>query len=110
MPRSKSSLLARLAFKPTGWRAFVARSLVLLGLVGALSTSLAINARARGLPVQEGILNFGKVSEHVYRGAQPDSDGIKHLQKLGVKLIVNLRMPPDGWKEEETEAVASGMV
>jgi protein tyrosine/serine phosphatase len=68
------------------------------------------SAGARGLPAQEGILNFGKISEHLYRGAQPDATGIKNLKKLGVKLIVNLRMEGDGWKDEAAEAVANGIV
>jgi protein tyrosine phosphatase (PTP) superfamily phosphohydrolase (DUF442 family) len=66
-------------------------------------------AGERGLPVQEGILNFGKVDEHVYRGAQPDADGIRNLKRLGVKLIVNLRLPEDCWKEEPAEALANGI-
>src|SRR5579883_1695601 len=66
--------------------------------------------QARGLPVQEGILNFGKVSEHLYRGAQPDAAGIASLKKLGVKLIVNLRMPGETWKQKEAEATANGIL
>lgn len=68
------------------------------------------SAQARGLPVQEGILNFGKVNEHLYRGAQPDGVGLQHLKKLGVKLIVNLRLAGDGWKEEAAEAAANGIL
>jgi protein tyrosine phosphatase (PTP) superfamily phosphohydrolase (DUF442 family) len=76
-------------------------------------TLLAVNiceGGERGLPVQEGIPNFGKVDEHLYRGAQPDAAGIQNLKKLGVKLIVNLRMPWDGWKEEAAEAQANGIL
>jgi len=67
-------------------------------------------AGERGLPVQEGILNFGKIDDHVYRGAQPDATGIQNLKRLGVKLIVNLRQPGDGWKEEAAEALAHGIL
>jgi tyrosine-protein phosphatase SIW14 len=83
-------------------------------LASSLLTALFVcstwSSRARGLPAQEGILNFGKVSEHLYRGAQPDAAGIKNLRKLGVKLIVNLRMPGDGWKDEVVEATANGIL
>lgn len=75
----------------------------------ALSLSTTSLLHARGLPVQEGILNYGKVSERLYRGAQPDGDGIKSLKRLGVKLIVNLRMPGEAWKDEAALAESSGI-
>ncbi len=84
-----------------------ARIFLLLMLFAAATTR---SIWARGLPVQESILNFGKVSERLYRGAQPDANGIKSLKKLGVKLIVNLRMPGDGWKDEAVEATANGIL
>jgi len=39
----------------------------------------------------EGLPNFHKVSEGLYRGGQPEENGIKHLKKLGIKTVVNLR-------------------
>jgi protein tyrosine phosphatase (PTP) superfamily phosphohydrolase (DUF442 family) len=88
----------------------ITASRVFPALLFAFTVCLGSSAEARGLPVQEGILNYGKVSERLYRGAQPDADGLKTLNRLGVKMIVNLRMPGDGWKEEEAEARASGIV
>jgi protein tyrosine phosphatase (PTP) superfamily phosphohydrolase (DUF442 family) len=79
----------------------------LLLLLFAVSVCIA---GERGLPAQEGILNFGKVDDHLFRGAQPDAAGLQSLKKLGVKLIVNLRMPGDSWKEEESEAMANGIL
>ncbi|MDD5492763.1 MAG: dual specificity protein phosphatase family protein [bacterium] len=38
-----------------------------------------------------GLGNFGKVSEDVYRGAQPDVQGFAALKKMGIKTIINLR-------------------
>jgi protein tyrosine/serine phosphatase len=38
-----------------------------------------------------GVENFHKVSEHLYRGAQPTAEGMGQLQKLGIKTVVNLR-------------------
>jgi protein tyrosine phosphatase (PTP) superfamily phosphohydrolase (DUF442 family) len=38
-----------------------------------------------------GVPNLHKVSEDIYRGAQPSVNGIRKLKKLGVKTIVNLR-------------------
>jgi protein tyrosine/serine phosphatase len=81
----------------------------LLFLIGAANCLLAGDVPARGLPVTEGILNFGKISDRLYRGAQPDSEGVEHLKKLGVKLVINLRQPGDCWKDESAAVIASGI-
>ncbi|MBI5778242.1 MAG: dual specificity protein phosphatase family protein [Planctomycetes bacterium] len=39
----------------------------------------------------KGLSNFAKVSETLYRGAQPDKEGFAELKKLGIKTIINLR-------------------
>jgi len=39
----------------------------------------------------KGLSNFFRVSETLYRGAQPSSEGINTLKKMGVKTVVNLR-------------------
>ena len=38
-----------------------------------------------------GLTNFAKVSDVLYRGAQPDAEGFAELKKMGVKTIINLR-------------------
>ena len=38
-----------------------------------------------------GLSNLHKVSDDLYRGAQPTAEGMKELEKLGVKTVVNLR-------------------
>jgi tyrosine-protein phosphatase SIW14 len=38
-----------------------------------------------------GLPNSYKVSDELYRGAQPTAAGMKQLEKLGVKTVVNLR-------------------
>ena len=40
---------------------------------------------------ENGLPNFHKVSDRLYRGAQPTTQGVRQLQALGVKTIVNLR-------------------
>ena len=62
-----------------------------------------------GEPGLEGIVNFGKVNDGLYRGAQPDTLGIGNLKRLGIKTIINLRMTNEVWKAEETEANANGI-
>ena len=79
--------------------------------LGCLFLALANGfAAQRGLPPREGIANFGKVTEMLYRGAQPDAVGITNLSKLGIKTIINLRMPKEVWKDEETAARANGIL
>src|SRR3954471_21597482 len=86
------------------------KGLLAASAAGGLALCLIFNAGARGLPAQNGILNFGKVSEALYRGAQPDSTGIENLQKLGIKAIINLRMTNDLWQPEVVEAAAHGIL
>ena len=75
----------------------------------ALAMSLC-PAEGRGLPVRAGVLNFGQIDAKLYRGAQPDAAGLQNLKRLGVKLIINLRMPDEVWKPEAAEAAAMGIV
>jgi protein tyrosine/serine phosphatase len=38
-----------------------------------------------------GLPNFHKINDGLYRGAQPAPEGIKELEKLGIKTIIGLR-------------------
>jgi protein tyrosine phosphatase (PTP) superfamily phosphohydrolase (DUF442 family) len=38
-----------------------------------------------------GLPNFARISDALYRGAQPTAEGMRELEKLGVKTVVNLR-------------------
>jgi uncharacterized protein (TIGR01244 family) len=80
-----------------------------LGLALLLVAGNLAGARERGVPASEGIVNFGKVNDGLYRGAQPDTTGIKNLARLGIKTIINLRLTNDVWKAEEAEVRASGI-
>jgi protein tyrosine phosphatase (PTP) superfamily phosphohydrolase (DUF442 family) len=40
---------------------------------------------------QPGVPNFHKVSDDLYRGAQPSEEGFRQLEKSGIKTVVNLR-------------------
>lgn len=48
-----------------------------------------------------GISDGGKVNEFLYRGSQPNENGIEELHKLGVTLIVDLRGEFNGTREKE---------
>src|SRR5260370_23033491 len=57
----------------------------------------------------EGIHNFYKVDEHVYRGAQPTNEGFEYLAKIGVKTVMDLRGAGEGRRDEESVVTAAGM-
>jgi protein tyrosine/serine phosphatase len=40
---------------------------------------------------EEGLSNFHKVSDRLYRSAQPSTAGMSKLKDLGIKTVVNLR-------------------
>ena len=63
----------------------------------------------RGLSPSEGIVNFGKVNDRLYRGAQPDALGINNLKKLGIKTILDLRTTNEVWAVEAAAARANGI-
>jgi uncharacterized protein (TIGR01244 family) len=57
-----------------------------------------------------GIRNFHQVNEHLFRGAQPTDDGFQALAKLGVKTVLDLRMPDEHSTAGEEQSVkAAGM-
>ena len=51
-----------------------------------------INDERQAVPIQkEGLANFYKVSDILYRAEQPTSKGFQSLQDMGIKTIVNFR-------------------
>ncbi len=56
-----------------------------------------------------GVHNFHEVNDHVYRGAQPSTEGFKSLAKLGVKTIIDLRESGNRSRAEERAVEADGM-
>jgi protein tyrosine phosphatase (PTP) superfamily phosphohydrolase (DUF442 family) len=42
-----------------------------------------------------GVVNFTKVTEKLWRGAQPDTKGFLELRKAGVRTVINLRHDHD---------------
>lgn len=39
----------------------------------------------------EGVPNLHKITNTIYRSAQPEATGMKNLEKLGIKTVINLR-------------------
>jgi tyrosine-protein phosphatase SIW14 len=54
------------------------------------------------------IPNSGKVNEHFYRGAQPKSQGLVELKKLGINTVVDLRLEDSAkiqWERQQVESM-----
>jgi protein tyrosine/serine phosphatase len=67
-----------------------------------LLIAIALPMVALAVSQPDGVPNFQKVDDHVYRGAQPTEQGFKNLAKLGIKTVVDLRQPGDlSWNEEK---------
>ena len=50
---------------------------------------------------------FQRVDERLYRGAQPDAEGFRYLQQLGVRTVINLREEADAIRTDERRIVES---
>jgi tyrosine-protein phosphatase SIW14 len=72
--------------------------------VSILSLCLPLVLGAADLP---GISNFQKLNDHVYRGAQPTELGFQSLAKLGVKIVVDLRLIGEHSQADEQRMVES---
>ena len=54
-----------------------------------------------------GIGNAGRITDHLYRGTQPNHDGVQSLHKLGVTTIIDLRGERRSQSEEEKKQAES---
>ena len=79
-------------------------SAVVCALVLAVSAS-----QAQTEPNYKELPNFRKVSDQLYRGAQPIAGGIRKLSELGIKTIVNLRGEEDLIIGEKKETESAGL-
>ena len=68
-----------------------------------------VAATVAASPVVDGVGNFQKVNDHIYRGAQPTSDGFANLKKLGIETVIDLREPGDRSVLEQKAVTAAGM-
>ncbi|HSR08402.1 MAG TPA: tyrosine-protein phosphatase [Bryobacteraceae bacterium] len=75
----------------------------------AFFITAAFSSALFAAPVVDGVGNFQKVNDHVYRGAQPTWEGFSNLNKLGIKIVVDLREPGDRSALENKIVTAAGM-
>lgn len=109
---------------------FVRSSVLVLGLLGLLAPPGRAEEPAKERPKEwaepielEGVPNLHKVSDTLYRSAQPTTQGMENLQRLGIKTVICLRanhsdkelvgktgltveaIPMDTWDIEREDAV-----
>jgi protein tyrosine/serine phosphatase len=75
--------------------------LAVVSLIAA--TSVAQAEKERGLP------NFGRVTDNLYRGGQPTSDGFSTLHGMGVGIVVDFREKPIDMATEKRQVESLGM-
>jgi tyrosine-protein phosphatase SIW14 len=94
-------------------RSFYFASLLLLSRVSLfpLSVLSAVPADSSEAVAQKisipGVPNAGKVTDHLYRGAQPSLNDLGELKKLGVTVIIDLRAESSHTAEEEQSRAES---
>jgi tyrosine-protein phosphatase SIW14 len=73
----------------------------------------AVTPTSFGAPAEKlklaGVHNAGKISDALLRGAQPSTQGLAELKKLGVTTIVDLRDNSGPVAKERAQAEALGM-
>lgn len=62
-----------------------------VGTCGAEPTSNGRPAHSANSVQMEGVPNFYKVSDNLYRSAQPTAEGMRNVKAMGIKTVVNLR-------------------
>jgi protein tyrosine/serine phosphatase len=77
-------------------------------IVCLLTVLASVSAAQRATSYKE-LPNFHKVSDNLYRGAQPLAGGLEKLAELGIKTIINLRGEDERTAEEQKGAETLGL-
>lgn len=71
---------------------FLSASLLLCAGICTAQTNTPPSTNSAPRPLdKEGLPNAFMITPDLYRGAQPTADGMKQLEKLGIRTVVNLR-------------------
>src|SRR5260370_8440108 len=77
-----------------------------MAMLGLFILTLPVWLAAADLPE---IKNMQAVNDHIYRGAQPSSEGFKQLAKMGIKTVIDLRDKPAQADREKQIVESLGM-
>jgi tyrosine-protein phosphatase SIW14 len=84
-------------------RIAVASFLAIVWLIARPQASAAQTEKERGVP------NFGRVTDNLYRGGQPTSEGFNALHAMGVGIVVDFREKPTDMATERRQVESLGM-
>ncbi len=91
---------------------------ILISIIGQLAGPLAkASAEAKNAPasVEAGqvsaqpLPNFHQVHPFLYRGGQPNNEGVEKLKAIGVKTVIDLRAETKATREEKAHLQKLGM-
>ena len=68
----------------------------------------AVSHRSEKLSI-EGVSNFGRVDDRLYRGAQPTAAGFAALKAMGIRTVVRLSLGEEGSAAEKNDVESLGM-
>jgi tyrosine-protein phosphatase SIW14 len=86
------------------------RMIVVTGLLAVISLTAGTQVSSCQTEKElRGLRNFGHVTESLYRGGQPTSDGFNTLHAMGVGIVVNLREDRTEVAAEKREVESLGM-
>jgi protein tyrosine/serine phosphatase len=87
-----------LATKENDGKTHMLKAISLLLIFVSSVLGCALNRVESSRPVQwatpvqvQGVANLYKVTDYLYRSEQPTEEGMKNLERLGIKTIINLR-------------------
>lgn len=98
MARNSLAVTILLLFSPC---AFAQERLSAPAAAPVMRSAYGEKLRLPGLP------NGGRVNDVLYRGAQPHTEGIQELKKLGITTVVDLRGENPGLRDSEREQAES---
>jgi tyrosine-protein phosphatase SIW14 len=87
-------------FSPFSLRAQDSSKIITPSAPATMSSAYGDKLKIPGIP------NPGKINDNLYRGAQPNEQGLEELKKLGITTIVDLRAedrPKADWEQKEAE-------
>lgn len=85
------------------------RAVALAAVIASLLLVYTPQLFAARAEKSQGLPNFGRVSDSLFRGAQPTSQGYSALQGMGVSMVVNFRNEKDEMASEQREVESAGM-